>query len=103
MIGTVTGTGRFRMLDRLDGEVLADIPASSLDDDAPLYDRPRAGAGRAGPPAAPIGRMPPDPLDVGADLLELLRRPHVGVPPVRPPAVPQHGRRARAATPPSCG
>ncbi len=42
VIGTVTGTGRFRVLDRLDGEVLADIPASSLDDDAPLYDRPLA-------------------------------------------------------------
>jgi phosphoribosylformylglycinamidine synthase subunit PurL len=40
VIGNVTGTGRFRVLDRLDGEVLADIPASSLDDDAPVYDRP---------------------------------------------------------------
>src|SRR3546814_9474891 len=32
VIGNVTGTGRFRVLDRLDGDVLADIPASSLDD-----------------------------------------------------------------------
>ena len=40
VIGTVTGTGRFRVLDRIDGEVLGDIPASSLDADAPLYDRP---------------------------------------------------------------
>ena len=31
VIGTVTGTGRFRVLDRLDGEVLGDIPAASLD------------------------------------------------------------------------
>jgi phosphoribosylformylglycinamidine synthase len=35
VIGAVTGTGRFRVLDRPDGEVLADIPATSLDDDAP--------------------------------------------------------------------
>src|SRR5690606_4125251 len=42
VIGTVTGSGRFRVLDRRDGEVLADIPASSLDTDAPLYERPLA-------------------------------------------------------------
>ena len=42
VIGTVTGSGRFRVLDRLDGEVLADIPASSLDSDAPVYHRPLA-------------------------------------------------------------
>jgi phosphoribosylformylglycinamidine synthase len=41
VIGTVTGAGRLRVLDRLDGEVLADLPAKSLDDDAPRYDRPR--------------------------------------------------------------
>ncbi|MEY2450275.1 MAG: phosphoribosylformylglycinamidine synthase subunit PurL [Acidimicrobiaceae bacterium] len=42
VIGTVTGSGRLRVLDRLDGEVLADLPARSLDEDAPRYDRPRA-------------------------------------------------------------
>jgi phosphoribosylformylglycinamidine synthase subunit PurL len=42
VIGTVTGTGRLRVLDRLDGEVLADMPAKSLEDDAPRYDRPRS-------------------------------------------------------------
>jgi len=41
VIGTVTGTGRLRVLDRFDGDVLADIPAKSLEDDAPRYDRPR--------------------------------------------------------------
>ena len=34
--------GRLRILDGFDGEVLADVPASSLHDAAPLYDRPRA-------------------------------------------------------------
>jgi phosphoribosylformylglycinamidine synthase subunit PurL len=41
VIGTVTGGGRLRILDA-DDTVLADMPADSLSDDAPLYDRPRA-------------------------------------------------------------
>ena len=54
VIGTVTGSGRFRILDRLDGEVLADIPAASLDADAPLYDRPmQEPADRRGAPGRP--------------------------------------------------
>src|SRR5580700_8789458 len=40
VIGTVTGGGRLRILDG--DAVLADVPAASLSDDAPLYDRPRA-------------------------------------------------------------
>ena len=51
-------------------------------------------------PRRPTGSRPPRPppstcrrpVDAGADLLDLLARPVVGVPPVRPPAVPQHGR-----------
>ena len=42
VIGTVTGGGRLRILDGVDGEVLADVPAASLHESAPLYDRPRA-------------------------------------------------------------
>ncbi|WP_436793958.1 phosphoribosylformylglycinamidine synthase subunit PurL [Actinospongicola halichondriae] len=42
VIGVVTGTGRFRILDRPEGDVLADIPANSLDDAAPVYHRPLA-------------------------------------------------------------
>jgi phosphoribosylformylglycinamidine synthase len=53
VIGTVTGTGRLRVLERLDGEVLADLPAKSLDEDAPRYDRPRR-APSAPPPSPPI-------------------------------------------------
>jgi phosphoribosylformylglycinamidine synthase subunit PurL len=34
--------GRLRILDGLDGPVLADVPAAALADDAPRYDRPRA-------------------------------------------------------------
>src|SRR5215207_3912262 len=65
VIGNVTGTGRFRVLDELDGDVLADIPASSLDADAPLYER------RAAEPVEPSAH----PADAGADLLALLADP----------------------------
>ena len=33
--------GRLRIHDGFDGAILADVPAASLSDDAPLYDRPR--------------------------------------------------------------
>ena len=72
VIGTVTapdpdGGGRLRIRDGIDGPILADVPAASLSDDAPLYDRPRqASARRTAPPPAP-------PTDAAADLLSLLR------------------------------
>ncbi|MCO8126358.1 phosphoribosylformylglycinamidine synthase subunit PurL [Acidimicrobiia bacterium EGI L10123] len=72
VIGTVTGTGRFRVLDRLDGELLADIPASSLDDDAPLYQRPLAEPADRAERAADTAESLPAPADAGADLLALL-------------------------------
>ena len=40
VVGKVTDGGRLRILDGWDGEVLADVPASTLHEDAPLYDRP---------------------------------------------------------------
>ncbi len=71
VIGRVTGSGRYRILDRPDGpdvsanNVLADLPAASLSDDAPRYDRP------VGPPAArPSPPSPPD--DVEAAFLAQL-------------------------------
>ena len=73
VIGEVTGTGRFRVLDRYDGDVLADLPASSLDSDAPLYERPLRppadlDARRSDAAAAAV----PAPADCGDDLLDLL-------------------------------
>ncbi len=74
VIGTVTepdpaGGGRLRIRDGRDGPVLADVPAASLSDDAPLYDRPRhAPTRRRAEPPAP-------PTDCAADLLALLRSP----------------------------
>jgi phosphoribosylformylglycinamidine synthase len=74
VVGKVTAPdpadgGRLRIRDGFDGPVLADVPAASLSDDAPLYDRPRR-APAAGT-AAPVA--PPE--DCGADLLALLRSP----------------------------
>ena len=74
VIGTVTepepdGGGRLRIRDGKDGPVLADVPAASLSDDAPLYDRPRRAP-------APVTAAPPaPPTDCAADLLALLRSP----------------------------
>jgi len=63
-----------RVRDGFDGEILAEVPASSLADDAPLYDRPRQrpetlDALRADDPSdEPLG-------DPQADLLDLLIDP----------------------------
>ena len=75
VVGEVTGSGLLRVLDRRGGEVLAEVPASSLEEDAPLYDRPQA------PPADLARRRADDPaaldppMDCGADLLALLVDP----------------------------
>ncbi len=70
-----TRQGMLRIRDGFEGEVLAEVPASSLAEDAPLYDRPRArpadlDAVRADDPThdEPVG-------DPAADLLDLLVDP----------------------------
>jgi len=72
VIGRVTEGGFLRIMDGFDGEVLADVPAASLDDEAPLYDRPREA------PRHPLGPSADDldsPTDSGVDLLDLLADP----------------------------
>ena len=74
VVGTVMepepgGGGRLRIRDGMEGPVLADVPAASLSDDAPLYDRPR----RA--PVRGVTEPPAPPDDCAADLLALLRSP----------------------------
>lgn len=72
VIGRVTEGGALRILDGFDGEVLAEVPAASLHEDAPLYDRPRsAPSGPRGPAADDLDA----PTDPGADLLDLLVDP----------------------------
>ncbi len=74
VIGTVTapdpaGGGRLRIRQGMAGPVLADVPAASLSDDAPLYDRPR----RAPEAVTPPPLAPPAAEECAADLLALLR------------------------------
>ncbi|HEV8114695.1 MAG TPA: phosphoribosylformylglycinamidine synthase subunit PurL, partial [Acidimicrobiales bacterium] len=77
VVGCVTGTGRLRILAEEGGEVLGDVPAASLEEDKPQYDRPRH------PPADRAERQADDPVllrlptDCGPDLLALLADPSV--------------------------
>ncbi|MGI8758555.1 MAG: phosphoribosylformylglycinamidine synthase subunit PurL [Acidimicrobiales bacterium] len=72
VVGRVTGAGgRLRVLDGFDGSVLADVPAISLHEDAPRYDRPLRKPDA--PPRLP--ERPAAPADAGADLLGLLMDP----------------------------
>jgi phosphoribosylformylglycinamidine synthase len=68
VVGRVTDTGRLRILDGPDGEVLADVPAASLHDAAPANDRPRTAPVR---PQGDPDDLPP-PADLGAHLLSSL-------------------------------
>ncbi len=67
--------GRLRILDGFDGEVLGDVPARALSEDAPLYHRPLA---RPGDHEARAGNDPgalAAPADCGLDVLALLADP----------------------------
>jgi phosphoribosylformylglycinamidine synthase len=75
VVGTVTGTGRLRVLDRPDGAVLADVPAASLEEEAPRYDRPRARPASQDALVADDPDRLPAPLDCGPDLLAMLVDP----------------------------
>ncbi|MFP5327295.1 MAG: phosphoribosylformylglycinamidine synthase subunit PurL [Acidimicrobiia bacterium] len=72
VIGRVTGSGRLRVLDGSgpDAAVLADIPAASLEEDKPRYDRPRAEP--VNRPVLPTDLVSKDPT---AELLDLLVDP----------------------------
>ena len=72
VIGTVTAGGALRILDRLDGEVLADVPASSLHEDAPLYDRPMQEPADRTERLTDGAERLPAPADAGTDLLGML-------------------------------
>ena len=96
---------RLRILDGFDGEVLADVPASSLHDAAPLYDRPLRRRDRSDEPI-PRSRSRRR-VAAGATSAPtcsaMLADTALGVAPVRPPALPQHrrgpGRRRHRAAP----
>ena len=74
VVGKVTKGGQLRIMDGLDGPVLGEVPAISLHEDAPLYDRPME------PPEdlsarkedTPEGNLP-ESNDVSEDLLSLMQ------------------------------
>jgi phosphoribosylformylglycinamidine synthase subunit PurL len=83
VVGKVTATGRLRVLKGWDGDVLADVPAASLHEDAPVYNRPMerpprpdepltSGPGAGHPDRA---RPPAPPQELGEQLLALLADP----------------------------
>ena len=67
--------GRLRILDGFDGEVLGDVPAGALSDEAPLYHRPLARPGDHEARAASDPGGLPAPADSGPDVLALLADP----------------------------
>ncbi len=80
VVGRVTAPssgqpGRLRVLDGFDGEVLADVPAGALSDDAPLYHRPMARPGDHEARALDDPGSLPGPGDCGQDVLALLSDP----------------------------
>lgn len=72
VIGRVTDSSSLRILDGFDGEVLADVPASSLHDAAPLYDRPLAEPADFADFQAASADSVPAPADIAEDLLGML-------------------------------
>jgi phosphoribosylformylglycinamidine synthase len=75
VVGTVTDGGGLRIFDRPGGEVLAEVPAASLHEDAPRYDRPMARPADQDARLADDPAALPAPKDCGADLLDLLADP----------------------------
>jgi phosphoribosylformylglycinamidine synthase len=74
VIGEVNATGRLRVLATMGGEVFADMPAASLGDDAPVYNRPLQEPDRAARLADDPAALPA-PEDPTADLLGMLYDP----------------------------
>jgi phosphoribosylformylglycinamidine synthase II len=80
VVGRVTDApdgapGRLRILDGFDGEVLGDVPAVALSEDAPLYHRPLARPGDQDARLADDPGRIPAPADCGPDVLALLTDP----------------------------
>ena len=75
VVGRVTEGGRLRILDGEGGEMLADVPASSLHEDAPLYDRPMRRPAWLDELRAADPDALPAPADCGPDLLAMLVDP----------------------------
>lgn len=75
VVGRVAQGGQLRVRDGFDGPVLGELPAASLHEDAPLYDRPRHPPSDWEEARADTADDLPPPADAGADLLDLLSDP----------------------------
>ncbi|MYH96177.1 MAG: phosphoribosylformylglycinamidine synthase subunit PurL, partial [Acidimicrobiia bacterium] len=75
VVGRVSEGGQLRVRDGLEGPVLGELPAASLHEDAPLYDRPRHPPSDWEEARADAADDLPPPADVGAALLGLLSNP----------------------------
>ena len=73
VVGRVTGNGRLRLTDGPGGPVLGDVPARSLSDDAPRYDRPRQPPADLATRQADRAARLPVPDDCGPATLAMLR------------------------------
>jgi len=73
VVGTVTDGDRLRILERPGGAVLADVPAASLHEDSPRYDRPLSRPAHFESRTADDPARLPPPADCGAALLSMLR------------------------------
>ena len=72
VVGKVTDTGQLRVLDGWDGPLLADVPATTLHEDAPVYHRPRKRPVDLDRLAVNDPTRLPAPADCGVDLLAML-------------------------------
>jgi phosphoribosylformylglycinamidine synthase II len=72
VVGRVTDGGALRIVDGLDGDCVGDVPAASLHEDAPLYDRPMAEPADLAAARADVADALPVPADMASDLGELL-------------------------------
>ena len=75
VVGRVTDGGQLRVCEGLDGHVLGELPAASLHEDAPLYDRSRRPPVDWDEARADTADQLPPPGNVAADLLDLLADP----------------------------
>lgn len=72
VVGRVTEGGALRIVDGLDGPSVGEVPAASLHEDAPLYDRPMAEPADLATRRADTADALPAPADAGADLVQML-------------------------------
>jgi len=75
VVGKVTSSGALRIVDDFGGEVLGEVPASSLHEDAPLYQRPISKPDDMDEATADQATKLPKPEKIEDDLLDLLISP----------------------------